>query len=61
MRPSPIVLHRRETVSPAAIVPSAAASSPHAAAVEALFELPFLDLLYRAQTVHRPSSATWRR
>jgi biotin synthase len=50
--PAPIALHPRRS-RPSAAIPSPAVEAWRVAAIEALFELPFADLLYRAQQVHR--------
>jgi len=55
---SPIVVHARTSATANAAKTEADATPSHATAwplpaVEALFELPFMDLVYRAQQVHR--------
>ncbi|KAF1046908.1 MAG: Biotin synthase [Herbaspirillum frisingense] len=54
---SPIAFHGRAAVSPVSTPSADDASVWNTAAVEALYGLPFLDLLYRAQTVHRQRHA----
>lgn len=54
---SPITFHGRDPLAAGSSLSRIDHDGPDAAAVEALFELPFLDLLYRAQTVHRQHHA----
>ncbi|MBP0597394.1 biotin synthase BioB [Herbaspirillum sp. LeCh32-8] len=54
---SPIAFHPRKAALPSSPSLSDDIRTVDADAVEALFELPFLDLLYRAQTVHRERHA----